>query len=85
MTLRLVNEPIPLHDEPPFTDIPGRLLQLAVDIENGEYPVTSVIVLIPEEGDFPAVVTMGSYLGEYAMIAILELAKTWFLNNNTTR
>ena len=85
MTLRLVEDPIPLRSTPPLNDIPGRLLQLAIDIESGEVEAESVLVVIPSSGDFPAIFGFGEHLGEYGNIAVLELAKTWFVNNQTAR
>ena len=69
-----------------LNDIPQRLRQLAEDIETGIRPgITSVILIIPQLGDFPKVYGWGDIEGTNDPIIQLSLAKHWFLDNLVLR
>lgn len=68
-----------------INDIPGMLRKLAASFEAGEETAEGILVVIPRTGDFPAVFGYGEHLGDYANIAILDLAKTFMANSLTER
>ena len=76
---------VPLREGPLLTDIPGRLRQLAESIESGDTEAAAVLVLIPQDGDWPAVFGFGEHLGDHGNIAVCEMAKIWFVTNVTGR
>jgi hypothetical protein len=81
----LVAEVVNLRSMPSLADIPGQLRQMAEMIEAGEVEATSALFIIPRAGDWPKVFGWGDHLSDYGNIAVCELAKTFFMNNNTIR
>lgn len=73
-----------LHDTR-ISDIPGMLRKLADAFEAGEETAPGLLVVIPQEGDFPAVFGYGEHLGDYGNIALLEMAKVFMVNHLTER
>jgi hypothetical protein len=68
-----------------LNDIPGQLRDMADRIERGEIIAESALFIIPEESDWPRIYGWGDHLGDYGNIAVLDLAKTWFIHNLTAR
>ena len=69
-----------------LNDLPQRLRQLAEEIETGERPeLTTVILILPQSGDFPKVFGWGDIEGRNDPIIQLSLAKHWFLQNLVLR
>lgn len=68
-----------------LADIPGMLRKMADKIEQGEIAATSALFIIPCDGDWPNIFGWGEHMGDYDNIAVLELAKAWFVNNLTKR
>lgn len=56
------------------------LRNLADEIENG-VKASSVLVIIPRDGERPLVYGFGEHLGDHGNIAVCEMAKIWFVNN----
>jgi len=75
----------PLRPGPLLSDIPGMLRLWADRIENGDEPADTVLMVIPRDGDWPKIIGLGQHLGDLSNVAIMELAKTWFINNTTAR
>lgn len=75
----------PLRGSPLLTDIPGQLRQMADMIENGEVDASFALFVVPQQGDWPMIFGWGQPLGEYGNIGVLELAKAYFVNNQTER
>lgn len=75
----------PLRPGPALNDIPGMLRQLADQFEAGEYDATSLLVVMPQEGDWPILFGYGEHMGDLTNIATMELAKLWFANNLSGR
>lgn len=73
-----------LHDTR-ISDIPGMLRKLADAFEAGEETAPGLLVVIPQDGDFPAVFGYGEHLGDYGNIALLEMAKVFMVNHLTER
>jgi hypothetical protein len=79
---------IPIRDgRPPLTDIPGRLRSLADNIEAGHNgDISSVIILMPVEGDYPRVLQYGQIEGQTNEPMIqFQLALHWFCANLVIR
>lgn len=74
-----------LRPGPPINDIPGMLRQLADQFETGEYTAEGILVILPRDGDWPAIFGYGEHLTDYGNIAVLEMAKTWMTNHLTAR
>lgn len=53
--------------------------------ERGDIEATSALFIIPSEGDWPELYGWGEHLGDYANIALCEMAKAWFIDNKVTR
>lgn len=70
---------------PALDDIPGMLRQWADWLEDGTETAQTVILIIPQEGDWPKLIGLGDHLGDLGNIATMELAKIWFANNLTAR
>ena len=68
-----------------LSDIPKMLRLWADWIESGEEEAETVLLVIPHEGDWPAIVGLGEHMGDLGNIAVMELAKLWFANNLTER
>ena len=85
MALKLVTDTDPTLPGPAVSDIPGQLRQMADRIENGEMTVESALFIVPTDGDWPKIFGWGDHLGDYGNIAVLELAKAWFVNNLVQR
>jgi len=77
------------NGRPPISDIPAMMRQMADWIEKGEIKIdpahAGVLFIIPRSYDWPDVYGWGDHLGDHSNIAILELAKTWFVKNQTRR
>lgn len=78
-------EPIPLRVSPRVNDVPGQLRQMADDIESGKIEAGAALFIIPRPNDWPDIFGWGEHLGDLENIAVCEMAKTWFVNNNTAR
>lgn len=78
-------EIVPLRSSPNMADIPGRLRAMADDIEKGEVPASSVMLIIPRECHWPDVWGWGDDLGDLGRIGLLETTKAFFVNNKTFR
>lgn len=77
---------VQLRETPNLSSVPERLRHLASLIESGDVTVeTGVLVVIEHPGDWPAVFGYGDHLGSNGNIAVLELAKNWFVTNLTKR
>lgn len=76
---------VPLHTSPTVTDIPGQLRQMADAIEAGEVEAHSALFIVPQTGDWPLVYGWGDHLGDHGNIAVLELTKHWFIQDNVAR
>lgn len=76
---------VTLRPGPKLSDIPGMLRQLADKFEAGEETAEGLLVIIPQDGDWPAICGYGEHLGDYANIALLDLAKTFLIHNLTAR
>lgn len=76
---------LPIRQGPLIDDIPGQLRQMADKIERGDVAADAALFIIPRENDWPDIFGWGCHLGDYGNIAVCELAKTWFLNNNVAR
>lgn len=76
---------IDLRKTPSMADIPGMLRTMADDIENGEVQASSMMVIIPTDGDWPDIFGWGEHMGDYGCIGLLEIAKAFFVNNKTER
>jgi len=68
-----------------LNDIPTMLRYWADLIERGEEAADSVLLVIPQEADWPIIAGLGEHLGDLGNIATMELAKRWFVNNLTER
>lgn len=68
-----------------LTDIPGMMRQVADQIEQGEIEASSMLVVVPRDGDWPRIFGWGEALSDLERIATMELAKLWFANNTTQR
>lgn len=68
-----------------INDIPGMLRKLADAFDAGDETAPGILVIIPQDGDFPALFGYGEHLGDYQNIAILELAKTFMVDLMTAR
>lgn len=80
-------EVVKIRDGAPLlSDIPGMLRKVADDIEKGEHgDVTSAILVIPVDDDYPELFGWGDVDGGNNPIIQLELAKIWLLQNLTAR
>jgi len=78
-------EVVQLRPSPSLNDIPGQLRQMADSIERGDIEAASALFIIPREGDWPELYGWGEHMGDYANIALCELAKAWFIDNKVTR
>ncbi|WP_127524064.1 hypothetical protein [Mesorhizobium sp. Z1-4] len=76
---------VPLHTGPTVTDIPGQLRQMADRIEANEVEANSVLLIIPQTGDWPMIFGWGDHLGDHGNIAVCEMAKHWFVQNLAAR
>jgi hypothetical protein len=74
-----------LRPGPALNDIPGQLRQIADMIERGEVEASSALFIIPRTGDWPDIYGWGGHLSDYGNIAVCEIAKTSFINNNVVR
>lgn len=68
-----------------LSDIPFMLRYWADLIESGEQDATTVLLVIPQEADWPIIAGLGEHLGDLGNIATMELAKLWFAQNLTER
>ena len=72
-----------------LADIPGQLRQMADMIEQGKHTGNSaVFILLHEDAepeDWPQIFGWGEALGDYQMVGVLEMAKTFFVVNKTKR
>lgn len=67
-------------------DVPAMLRNLADKIENGAYgQVTSMIALMPRDGEFPVLFGWGDIEGPNHPIIQCELAKNFLVENLITR
>lgn len=77
------------HGAARLDDIPAMLRQMAVMIERGEHVGDSAIFILvnesAEEEDWPEIFGWGEALGDYQMIGLLDMCKTWFVVNKTKR
>lgn len=75
--------------KPLLSDIPGQLRNMASLIESGEYKGNAGIFILVdqerEQEDWPEIFGWGEALGDYQMVGILEIVKTWFVINKTKR
>ena len=78
-------EIVPLREGPKLNDLPAVMREVAGQIERGEIPATSALFVVPVEHDWPIVFGWGEHLSDYGNIAVLELAKAWFVQNLTAR
>ena len=74
-----------LRPGPTVDNIPAMMRQLADRIESGEQPADAVLCIIPQPGDWPAIFGWGDHQGDLGNIGLCELAKAWFVQNNTVR
>jgi hypothetical protein len=71
---------------PLLSDIPGMLRAMADQIEAGEHgAVDAAFLVVPVSDAFPLLFGWGDVEGTNDPIIQLELAKTWLLNNITSR
>lgn len=71
---------------PALTDIPGMLRKLADQIEAGEQgEVTSAILLLPVDGDYPRVFGWGDVENINHPALQCEMAKMWLLTHIAAR
>jgi hypothetical protein len=56
-------------------DIPAMLRRMADDLESGRQQAEAALFIIPVEGEFPKIFGWGEHMGDYANIAVLEMAK----------
>ena len=67
-------------------DIPGQLRQMADDIDAGRFdPASLLVVAPPEASKWPKIYGWGEALSDLELIAIFELAKGYFVANQTER
>lgn len=78
-------EVVQLRPSPSLIDLPGQLRQMADSIERGNIEATSALFIIPREGDWPELYGWGEHMGDYANIALCEMAKAWFIDHKVTR
>lgn len=76
---------VPLRDGPSLQDIPGLLRNLAAEIENGETVARTLFIVIPRDGDYPALRGWGDVDGSRGPIEQLALAQHWLLGRLTAR
>jgi hypothetical protein len=76
---------VQLRDMPKVSDIPGQLRAMADRIEAGEQEAESVLFIIPQTGDYPAIFGWGESMGDQANILTCELAKAWFIREYLPR
>jgi hypothetical protein len=57
------------------------LRAMADRIERGEIDAQSALFIVPQDSDWPCIYGWGEHLGDYGNIAVLDLAKTWFIHN----
>lgn len=82
MTLKVV----PLRGHAPvLNDVPAMMRRVADQIDAGEIIAPSALFIVPVDGDWPMVFGWGEHLGDHGNIAICEMTKTWFINNNVAR
>lgn len=81
MTLTVV----PLRDGPSLQDIPALLRNLAAEIENGETVARTLFIVIPRDGEYPALRGWGDVDGERRPIEQLALALQWLCSRLTVR
>ena len=75
-----------LRSNPSLQDIPAQLRALADAISSGEYgEVDSLYVVMPKTDDWPTIFGYGDVDGDNQPIVVMELAKSWFVNNMTSR
>jgi hypothetical protein len=75
---------VQLRTSPPVSDIPGQLRRLADEVESGAVQTSSVLCIVVEDAEkWPAVYGWGQHLSDYGNIAVMELAKQWFIANYT--
>lgn len=80
----MTTEVINLRDARPLlSDIPGMLRHVANQIEAGDIQATSMIAIVPRDGDWPIVFGWGEHLGDLGNIATCELAKAFFVHSLT--
>ena len=68
-----------------LTDIPNQMRKLADSIEEGNIDSDLVYCVIPQENSYPLIYGWGRYTTDSENIAIMELAKSFFVHNIVTR
>lgn len=68
-----------------LNDIPAMLRFWADRIESGETDATSAFLVVPQDDDYPIVAGFGEHLGDLGNIAVMELAKQFFIDYLTAR
>lgn len=77
---------VELHSGPSLQDIPAQLRALADAIASGEHgQVECAYVVVPKTDDWPTIFGYGNVDGDNQPIVVMELAKSWFINNLTRR
>ncbi len=75
--------------KPLLSDIPGQLRNMAHLIETGQYKGNAgIFILVDQEREqenWPEIFGWGEALGDYQLVGILEIVKTWFVVNQTKR
>lgn len=80
----MIDKVVNLRSRQKLNDIPGMLRQLAEDFEAGKQTASRLIVLIPpteaDPGHWPVMYGYGDSFDKHYCIALLELAKVWFIH-----